>query len=141
MWNTNHELLNQTLFSGEKSPKRFHLMVLGFSERRKSFSSSFLLKISMLICFSRCNLHFQSVLTCLVLNAESITKISNNHKIYCVKCPWVWFWLIFSPYTTRAVFCSMGETLDISLPPWFAISNGALKINSLKRILTFIEIL
>ena len=35
----------------------------------------------------------------------------------------------------------MGETLDISLPPWFAISSSALKINSLKRILTFIEIL
>ena len=53
----------------------------------------------------------------------------------------VWFWLIFVPYATRAIFCSMDETLDIQLPPWFAISNSAPKSNSLKKILTFIEIL
>ena len=35
----------------------------------------------------------------------------------------------------------MGETLDICLPPWFAISNSALKSNNQKKILTFIEIL
>ena len=35
----------------------------------------------------------------------------------------------------------MDETLDIQLPPWFAISNSALKRNSLKKILIFMEIL
>ena len=35
----------------------------------------------------------------------------------------------------------MGETLVICLPPWFAISNSALKSNNQKKILTFIEIL
>ena len=35
----------------------------------------------------------------------------------------------------------MDETLDVQLPPWFAISNSALKGNSLKIILSFIEIL
>ena len=49
-------------------------------------------------------------------------------------------WLIFAPYAARAVFCSMDETLDIRLPPWFTISNNALKSNSLKKVLTFIEI-
>ena len=44
-------------------------------------------------------------------------------------------------YATRVVFYSMDETLDICLPPWFAISNTALKSNSLKKTLTFIEIL
>ena len=56
-------------------------MVLGFSERRKSFSSSFfLLKTFKQICLTKCNLHFQSVLVCLVLNAESLKCIS-------LKCP------------------------------------------------------
>ena len=31
----------------------------------------------------------------------------------------------------------MGETLDICLPPWFAISNSALKSNSLKKSSNF----
>ena len=36
----------------------------------------------------------------------------------------------------------MDEILDICLPPWFAISiNSALKNHSMKKILTFIEIL
>ena len=35
----------------------------------------------------------------------------------------------------------MDETLDVWLPAWFAISNSALKDNSLKKFLTFIEIL
>ena len=35
----------------------------------------------------------------------------------------------------------MDETLDIQLPPWFAISNSALKRNSLKKIIIFMEIL
>ena len=47
------------------------------------------------------------------------------------------FWLVFVPYATRAVFCSMDETLNVQLPPWFVISNSALKGNSLKKILTY----
>ena len=35
----------------------------------------------------------------------------------------------------------MDETLDVQLPPWFAISNSALKDNSLKKLMTLIEIL
>ena len=35
----------------------------------------------------------------------------------------------------------MDEILDVRLPPWFVISNSALKGNSLKKILTLIEIL
>ena len=31
-------------------------------------------------------------------------------------------------------FCSMDETLDVRLPPWFPINNSALKSNSLKKI-------
>ena len=31
----------------------------------------------------------------------------------------------------------MDETFDIKLPPWFAISNSALRGNSLKKIATF----
>ena len=47
----------------------------------------------------------------------------------------------FSPICNMTVFCSMDETLDVWLAPWFAISNSALKGSSLKKILTFIEIL
>ena len=35
----------------------------------------------------------------------------------------------------------MDETLDVRLPPWFAISNSSQKGNSLKKILTFVELL
>ena len=31
----------------------------------------------------------------------------------------------------------MDETLDVRLPPWFAIRNSALKGNSLKKIITY----
>ena len=68
----------------------------------------------------------------MVQGAKSII-LNNSYKIYCVKCPWFWFWLNFVPYTTRAVFCSIDETLDVWLPPWFATSNSALKSNSLKK--------
>ena len=70
--------------------------------------------------------------------ANSIV-LNNSYKIFCAKCPW--FWLVFVPYATQAVFCSMDETLDVQLPPWFAISSSALKENSLKKLMTFIEIL
>ena len=59
--------------------------------------------------------------------------LNNSYKIYYVKCPGFWFWLTFVPYATGAVFYSMGETLDICLPPWFAISNSALKRKSEKN--------
>ena len=55
-------------------------MVLGFSERRKVFLSVYLLKSFMLICFSKCNIHFQSVPICLDLNAENITKVSHTQQ-------------------------------------------------------------
>ena len=42
-------------------------------------------------------------------------------------------------YKTKAVFCSMDETLNVWLPPWFSISNSALKGNRMKK--NFIEIL
>ena len=35
----------------------------------------------------------------------------------------------------------MDGTLDVRLPPWFAISNSSQKGNSLKKILTFVELL
>ena len=35
----------------------------------------------------------------------------------------------------------MDETLDDLLPPLFVISNSALKVKSLKNIVTFIEVL
>ena len=35
----------------------------------------------------------------------------------------------------------MDEALDVRLPPWFAINNSALKRNSLKKILTIIEVI
>ena len=70
--------------------------------------------------------------------AKSI-NLSNSYKIYCVKCPWFWFCLVFVPYATWPVFCSMDETGDVQLQPWFDISNSALKGKSLKN--TFIEIL
>ena len=70
--------------------------------------------------------------------ANSIV-LNNSYKIFCAKCPC--FWLVFVPYATQAVFCSMDETLDVQLPPWFAISSSALKENSLKKLMTFIEIL
>ena len=63
--------------------------------------------------------------------------LNNSYKIYCLNV----HGFGFGPYATRALFCSMDETLDVRLPPWFAISNSALKSNSLKKILTFIEIL
>ena len=34
----------------------------------------------------------------------------------------------------------MDEALNVWLPPWFGISNSALKDNNLKKILNFIEI-
>ena len=63
--------------------------------------------------------------------------LNNSDKVYCVKFPWFWFQLIFVPYTTT-VFCNMDQT--IQLPPWFVIRNSVMKSNSLKKILTFIEI-
>ena len=51
------------------------------------------------------------------------------------------FWQNFVPYATWAVFCSMVESLDIQLLPLFVITSSAVKGNSLKKILTFIEIL
>ena len=67
--------------------------------------------------------------------------VNKNYKIYCVKCPWFCLWLVFVPYAKQAVFCSMDETLDVRLPPWFTISNNAMNGHSRKNILTFIEIL
>ena len=67
--------------------------------------------------------------------------LDNNYKINCEKYPQFWFWIVFFLYVTWAVFYSMDETLDVWLPAWFAISNSALKDNSLKKFLTFIEIL
>ena len=169
--------------SGEKNPIRFFRWFWDVLKEEKVFLSVYLLKSFMLICFSQCNLNFESVLICLDLHAKNITKMShtqqwfywsstfhnwillklhylhdkqkffnqnntsiilnNSYKIYCVKCPWFWLWLIFVPYATRAVLYSMGETLDICLPVWFPISNSALKSNSLKLLLnwTFIETL
>ena len=48
--------------------------------------------------------------------------------------PWFWFWLVIVPYMTRAVFCSMDETLDVHLLPWFAISNSTMNGNSLRTL-------
>ena len=42
----------------------------------------------------------------------------------------------FCPIRNRAALCIMDETLDVQLPPWFAISNSTLKSNSLKKKLT-----
>ena len=39
----------------------------------------------------------------------------------------------FCPIRNRAALCIMDETLDVQLPPWFAISNSTLKSNSLKK--------
>ena len=50
--------------------------------------------------------------------------LNNSYKIYCVKCPWFWFWLVFGPYAAWAVFCGMDETLDVRLPSLFAITNS-----------------
>ena len=75
-----------------------------------------------------------------VQGAKSII-FNNSYKIYCVQWLWFRFWQIFVPYVTKAIFSSMDETLDIQLPPWFAISNSALKRNSLKKMLIFMEIL
>ena len=55
-------------------------MVLGFFKKRKIFSSSLFTQKFMLICFSKCNLHFQSVLICLDLNAENISKMSHTQQ-------------------------------------------------------------
>ena len=150
-------------------------MVLGFSERRKSFSSSFstqkfyiklffqmqstfsvssdllsfncrryhwnvpyaamaLLKFN----FSRWNTSKATLFTQLnnrrILISGPVTKsiiFNSSYKIYCVKCPWFWFWLVFVLCATWAVFFSMDKTLDVMLPPWVVISNSALKGNSL----------
>ena len=42
------------------------------------FRPVFSLKSFILNCFSKCNIHFQSVLICWVLTAENITKISHS---------------------------------------------------------------
>ena len=65
--------------------------------------------------------------------------LNNRYKIYCVKCPWFWFLPIFVPYATWAVFCSIDEILDACLLPSFAISNSALKGNSLIKILNLLK--
>ena len=59
--------------------------------------------------------------------------LNNSYKIYCAKCLWFWFSLVFVPYATWSVFCSMGETLDVRLRPSFTISNSPLKENHLKK--------
>ena len=54
-------------------------MVSEFSERR-SFSSSFFTQELCQFVFSISNLPFQSVLICLVLNAENITKMPHMQQ-------------------------------------------------------------
>ena len=51
-----------------------------FLKEEKVFLPAFLLKSFMLICFSKCNLHFQSVLICLVLNIKNTTKMSHTQQ-------------------------------------------------------------
>ena len=61
-----------------KSPKRFFRWFWDFLKEEKVFLPVYLLKSVMLICFSKCNLRFQSVLICSDLNAENITKMSHT---------------------------------------------------------------
>ena len=63
--------------SGEKSQRRFFRWFWDFL---KVFLPVYVLKSFMLICFSKCNLHFKSVLVCLVLNVENITKMSHTQQ-------------------------------------------------------------
>ena len=67
----------------------------------------------------------------LVNGPGSNKHLNNSYKIYCVKCLWFWFWLVFVPYATLVVLYSMDGTLDVWLLPWFVISNSALKIRKL----------
>ena len=104
------------------------------------FSSS-KLNTSKATLFTWLNKSFLSI-TILTSGPGSKKHYPQQYLHDCVHCPWFWFGPIFFPYTTRAVFCSMDETLDIGLAPRFAISNSALKSNSLKKkILTTIETL
>ena len=95
------------------------------------------LNISKSALFTQLKKCFESEQYLLVAQGAKSIILSSSYKIYCVKHPWFWFWLVFVPYATRAVFCSMDETLDIRLPLWFAISNSALKGKNLEKILTY----
>ena len=66
--------------SGEKNPRTFFRWFWDFLREDKVFLPVFLCKSFMLICFSKCNLHLQSVLICLVLNAEKITEMSYTQQ-------------------------------------------------------------
>ena len=65
---------------GEKSPRRFFRWFWKFL-KEEDFLPVYLLKSFTLICFSKWNLHFQSVLICLNLNAENITKMPHMQLV------------------------------------------------------------
>ena len=67
--------------SGEKKNQEgFFGWFWDFLKEENVFLPAILPKSFMLICFYNCNLHFQSVLICLVLNAENITKMSHTQR-------------------------------------------------------------
>ena len=65
---------------GEKNPRRFFRWFWDFLKEKKVFLPVYLLKSLILICFTKCNLHFQSVLIYLDLNVENITKMSRTQQ-------------------------------------------------------------
>ena len=60
--------------SGDKSTIRVFRWFWDFLKEEKVLLAVYLLKRFILICFSKCNLHFQSVLICLDLNGEVSLK-------------------------------------------------------------------
>ena len=69
--------------SGERIPRRFFRWFWDFLKEEKVFLQVFSLKRFTWNCFSKCNLHYQSVRISWVLIAEHITKISHTqHRFY-----------------------------------------------------------
>ena len=63
-----------------KKAQEDFLDCFGIFRKKKKFFSSLFTQSFMLICFSKCSLHFQSVLIFLDLNAENITKMSHTQQ-------------------------------------------------------------
>ena len=73
------KLLKQVIMV--KKTQGFFRWSQDFLKEEKVFLPDFLLKSFLLNCFSKCNLHFQSLLISWALIAENITKISDTKKL------------------------------------------------------------
>ena len=79
--------------SGEKIPRWFLRWFWDFLKEEKVFLSVFF-NWKVLYCYSKCNLHFQSLLICWVLITENITKMPHTKQWFYWDSTFQWWILI-----------------------------------------------